>query len=132
MQRCHSECFQLGCTGFAGHRDRAAHASGTPPPNHFGIVGSEHDTSAKHNTPPGAFFLGSRFCVRVYAILAAALGRTRWDARVFARSAVVAGLALGLAWLVTAATDEGGVSWGERAGRTLPLAPACAAIGAEA
>src|SRR5215469_9631418 len=35
-----------------------------------------------------------------------------------------------LAWLVTAATDEGGVSWGERAGRTLPLTPLCAAIGA--
>jgi hypothetical protein len=46
------------------------------------------------------------------------------------RAAVVAGLALGLAWLVTAATDEGGISWGERAGRTLPLTPACAAIGA--
>jgi hypothetical protein len=42
---------------------------------------------------------------------------------------VVAALALGLAWLVNVATDEGGVSWGERAGRTLPLAPACAAIG---
>jgi hypothetical protein len=39
-------------------------------------------------------------------------------------------LALGLAWVVTAATDEGGISWGERAGRTLPLTPACAAVGA--
>ena len=48
----------------------------------------------------------------------------------FARAAALAGLALGLAWLVTSATDEGGLSWGERAGRTLPLAPACAAIGA--
>jgi hypothetical protein len=54
---------------------------------------------------------------------------TRWDARVLARSAVVTGLALALGWLVTAVTDEGGVPWGERAGRTLPLAPACAAIG---
>jgi hypothetical protein len=54
---------------------------------------------------------------------------TRWDARVLARAAVVAALALGLAWLVTAATDEGGISWGERAGRTLPLTPACAALG---
>jgi len=36
----------------------------------------------------------------------------------------------GLAWLVTAATDEGGVSWGERAGRTLPLTPFCATAGA--
>jgi hypothetical protein len=39
-------------------------------------------------------------------------------------------MTLGLAWLVTAATDEGGVSWGERAGRTLPLTPLCAAVGA--
>jgi hypothetical protein len=55
---------------------------------------------------------------------------TRWDAVVFVRAAVVAGLALALAWLITAATDEGGVAWGERAGRTLPLTPICAAIGA--
>jgi hypothetical protein len=55
---------------------------------------------------------------------------TRWDAVVFVRAAVVAGLALGLAWLITAATDEGGVPWGERAGRTLPLTPVCAAVGA--
>jgi hypothetical protein len=55
---------------------------------------------------------------------------TRWDAVVFARAAVVAGLALALAWLITAATDEGGVPWGARAGRTLPLTPVCAAIGA--
>ncbi len=55
---------------------------------------------------------------------------TRWDAVVFIRAAVVAGLALSLAWLITAATDEGGVPWGERAGRTLPLTPVCAAVGA--
>ena len=36
---------------------------------------------------------------------------------------------MALAWLVTAATDEGGVSWGERAGRALPLTPGCAAVG---
>jgi hypothetical protein len=54
---------------------------------------------------------------------------THWDAVVFVRSAAVAGLALLLAWLVTAATDEGGVAWGERAGRTLPLTPVCAAVG---
>jgi hypothetical protein len=53
---------------------------------------------------------------------------TRWDMVVFARAAVVAGLALALAWLITAATDEGGVPWGERAGRTLPLTPVCAAV----
>jgi hypothetical protein len=62
-------------------------------------------------------------------ILAATVAETQWDARVLARSAAVAVLSLGLAWLVTAATDEGGVSWGERAGRTLTLTPACAAIG---
>ncbi len=55
---------------------------------------------------------------------------TRWDAVVFARAAVIAGLALALAWLITAATDEGGVPWAERAGRTLPLTPVCAAVGA--
>src|ERR1019366_1069072 len=55
---------------------------------------------------------------------------TRWDTVVFVRAALVAGLALGLAWLITAATDEGGVAWGERAGRTIPLTPICAAVGA--
>jgi hypothetical protein len=54
---------------------------------------------------------------------------TAWDARLFARAAASALAALLLAWLVTAATDEGGVPWGERAGRTLPLAPLCAAFG---
>jgi len=55
---------------------------------------------------------------------------TRWDSRALLRAALVAALALAVAWLVTAATDEGGLRWGERAGRTLPLTPACAAIGA--
>jgi hypothetical protein len=55
---------------------------------------------------------------------------TRWDARVLVRAAVVAALAFAVAWLVTAVTDEGGVSWAQRAGRSLPLAPACAAVGA--
>ncbi|HEX3345029.1 MAG TPA: hypothetical protein VHS09_10685 [Polyangiaceae bacterium] len=58
------------------------------------------------------------------------LGWTRWDTRQLARAALAAALTLALAWLVTAATDEGGVSWGERAGRTLPLTPLCAAVGA--
>lgn len=53
-----------------------------------------------------------------------------WDVRLFWRAAGSALSALALAWLVTAATDEGGVSWGERAGRTLPIAPLCAAVGA--
>jgi hypothetical protein len=55
---------------------------------------------------------------------------TRWDARQLVRAVVVAAIALGLAWLVTAATDEGGIAWRERAGRTLPLTPLCAAVGA--
>jgi hypothetical protein len=55
---------------------------------------------------------------------------TRWDVWVFLRALLAAALTLAVAWLATAATDEGGVSWGERAGRTLPLGPACAAIGA--
>jgi hypothetical protein len=54
---------------------------------------------------------------------------TVWDIAIFVRSAGVATLALGLAWLITATTDEGGISWGERAGRALPLAPLCAAVG---
>jgi hypothetical protein len=54
---------------------------------------------------------------------------TRWDRRSFARAAVAAGLAFGLALLLTAATDEGGVPWGERVARTLALCPGCAAIG---
>lgn len=54
---------------------------------------------------------------------------TRWDVHVFARATGVAVLALALSWLLTAVTDEGGVAWGERIGRTLPLAPLCSAIG---
>ncbi len=54
---------------------------------------------------------------------------TAWDGRVARRAAAIAALALALGWLVTAATDEGGLTWGVRAGRALPLAPACAAIG---
>jgi hypothetical protein len=92
-----------------------------------GPMGSEHDTYAEHNTRqhgvfPPSFGNGS-------ATLAGMVP-TRWDARLLVRAAVVSAVALGLAWLVTAATDEGGVSWGGRAGRTLPLTPACAAIGA--
>ena len=55
---------------------------------------------------------------------------TRWDAVVFLRAAALAGVALAVACLITAATDEGGVPWGERAGRTVPLTPVCAAVGA--
>ena len=54
---------------------------------------------------------------------------TIWDLRQASRALAFGALALGLAWLVTAATDEGGVPWPERAARTLPLAPVCAALG---
>jgi hypothetical protein len=54
---------------------------------------------------------------------------TRWDSRQAVRAALVATLALALAVLITAATDEGGLQWRERVGRTLPLAPLCAAVG---
>jgi hypothetical protein len=54
---------------------------------------------------------------------------TRWDAKVLARAAGLALVALALGFLLTAATDEGNVRWGERAGRSVPLAPLCAAIG---
>jgi hypothetical protein len=57
---------------------------------------------------------------------------TAWDTQVFGRAAGAAAATLVLAWLVTAATDEGGVPWGERVGRTLPLAPLCAALGVSA
>jgi hypothetical protein len=63
-------------------------------------------------------------------VIGAALGWTRWDTRLVLRAAIVAFLSLVLAWMVTAVTDEGGVAWGERAGRALPLAPGCAALGA--
>src|SRR5437879_4797490 len=54
---------------------------------------------------------------------------TTWDTRVAARALVLGALAFAVAWLVTATTDEGGVAWGVRAGRTLPIAPVCAALG---
>jgi hypothetical protein len=39
-------------------------------------------------------------------------------------------LGLVVVWLVTAASDEGQLTVGARAGRTLPLAPLCSAVGA--
>jgi hypothetical protein len=55
---------------------------------------------------------------------------TLWDAIVVARAAATALVAFAVACLVTAATDEGGVGWLERASRTLPVIPLCAALGA--
>jgi hypothetical protein len=54
---------------------------------------------------------------------------TRWDILVLVRAVAVSSVALGIAWLVTTVTDEGGLSWGERAGRTLPVTPLCSAVG---
>jgi hypothetical protein len=62
-------------------------------------------------------------------LLFARVPMTRWDLHALLRAAGMAMAALALGWVLTAATDEGGVSWGERAGRTLPLTPLCAAIG---
>jgi len=53
---------------------------------------------------------------------------TRWDFIVLARAAAVTLLALALAWLI-AALSEDGIGWGERAGHALPFAPLCGAIG---
>ena len=53
-----------------------------------------------------------------------------WDVRMALRAAAIGVLAFSVAWLVTAATDEGGISWAERAGRVMPIAPACSAVGA--
>jgi hypothetical protein len=55
---------------------------------------------------------------------------TGYDGRTTSRAAATATLLLVLAWLVTAATDEGGLALAERAARVLPLAPACAGLGA--
>jgi hypothetical protein len=53
-----------------------------------------------------------------------------WDVRIAVRAAAIGVLVFVVAWLVTAATDEGGISWAERAGRVMPIAPACSAVGA--
>jgi hypothetical protein len=55
---------------------------------------------------------------------------TRWDAITLGRALLLAAVVLGLVLLITAVSDEGGVSWLQRAGRTLPLSPVCAAVGA--
>jgi len=100
----------------------------------------EHNTCSKNNLPiettGGKDDSLGRFSrvspSRVALGRAPSVGRrvvTSWDVREAARAASFGGLALVLAWLVTAATDEGGVAWAERAARTLPLAPACAALG---
>jgi len=55
---------------------------------------------------------------------------TTWDLRTFLRALVATLIGIVVVWLVTAASDEGQLTVGVRAGRTLPLAPLCSAIGA--
>lgn len=55
---------------------------------------------------------------------------TSWDLRTFARALGATLLGIVVVWLVTAASDEGQLTVGVRAGRTLPLAPLCSAVGA--
>lgn len=55
---------------------------------------------------------------------------TPWDIRAMVRALGAATLGLVVVWLVTAASDEGQLTVGARAGRTLPLAPLCSAVGA--
>lgn len=55
---------------------------------------------------------------------------TPWDIRAMLRALGAATLGLVVVWLVTAASDEGQLTVGARAGRTLPLAPLCSAVGA--
>lgn len=55
---------------------------------------------------------------------------TPWDRRALLRALGAALLGLAVVWLVTAASDEGQLTVGARAGRTLPVAPLCSAVGA--
>lgn len=55
---------------------------------------------------------------------------TAWDFRTFSRALGATLIGIVVVWLVTAASDEGQLTAGVRAGRTLPLAPLCSAIGA--
>jgi len=52
-----------------------------------------------------------------------------WDFRGARRALVFSSLAIAVALLLTAATDEGDVAWLVRAGRTWPVIPICAAVG---
>ncbi len=60
---------------------------------------------------------------------ASATAFTRWDFIVFGRAVAGTLVGLGLVALITAASDEGGLSWAQRVGRALPLSPLCAALG---
>lgn len=55
---------------------------------------------------------------------------TAWDLRTFVRALGATLIGIVVVWLVTAASDEGQLTVSVRAGRTLPLAPLCSAVGA--
>lgn len=55
---------------------------------------------------------------------------TSWDARALARALAATCVAFLIGWLVTAASDEGGLTVGARAGRTVPLLPLFSSVGA--
>lgn len=55
---------------------------------------------------------------------------TAWDRRTLARALAATTVALVVVWLVTAATDEGQLSFATRAARAMPVAPLCSAVGA--
>jgi hypothetical protein len=54
---------------------------------------------------------------------------TAYDRQTALRASLTAALAMVVAWLVAASTDEGGLAWSTRLVRVLPLSPGCAAIG---
>jgi hypothetical protein len=51
-----------------------------------------------------------------------------WDLQCALRSATLTGALTVLSLLVTAATDEGGLTWSERTARVFPLMPVCVAL----
>ncbi|MBX3193320.1 MAG: hypothetical protein KF819_40430 [Labilithrix sp.] len=55
---------------------------------------------------------------------------TAWDKRTFMRALGATLIGIAVVWLVTAASDEGHLTVAVRAGRALPLAPLCGAVGA--
>lgn len=55
---------------------------------------------------------------------------TTWDLRTLGRALGATTVALVVVWLVTAATDEGQLTFATRVSRTRPVAPLCSAVGA--
>ena len=123
--------------GFAVDRE------GAPPPDQSGlpklrsVIRSTATSSHSNTLRAGVFparneFLGlpKRLRSGTFRLVDGLARWTEWDTRAFARGAAIAALTLALVAVVTAASDEGGLAWGVRAGRTLPLAPVCSAVGA--